>query len=39
MENKGTRTIEIERLILRQFRINDAENMFKNWASDLAYYN
>ena len=34
MENKGTRTLETDRLILRQFRIDDAENMFKNWASD-----
>jgi len=34
MKNKGTRTIETKRLILRKFRIEDAEHMFKNWASD-----
>jgi len=34
MENKGTLTLETNRLILRQFRIDDAEKMFKNWASD-----
>ena len=34
MENNGTQTLETDRLILRQFCINDAENMFKNWASD-----
>jgi ribosomal-protein-alanine N-acetyltransferase len=30
----GTKTIETERLILRRFVIEDAENMFKNWAND-----
>lgn len=34
MEHKGTKTIETERLILRQFNKNDAEAMFKNWESD-----
>ncbi len=34
MEHKGTRKIETERLILRQFREEDAEAMFRNWASD-----
>lgn len=34
MENKGTITIETDRLILRRFRVEDAEGMFKNWASD-----
>ena len=34
MQNKGTKTIETDRLILRQFRLEDAEYMFKNWASD-----
>ncbi|MBQ9765620.1 MAG: GNAT family N-acetyltransferase [Lachnospiraceae bacterium] len=34
MENKGTQRIETDRLILRQFRIEDAEPMYKNWASD-----
>ena len=30
----GTKTIETERLILRQFSLEDAEAMFANWASD-----
>ncbi|NBJ89795.1 GNAT family N-acetyltransferase [Acutalibacter sp. 1XD8-36] len=34
LKNSGTRTIETERLILRRFRIEDAEAMYKNWASD-----
>lgn len=34
MENKGTKTLETDRLILRQFRTGDADNMFRNWASD-----
>ena len=34
MEHKGTKTIETERLILRAFRAEDAEAMFRNWASD-----
>jgi len=34
MEYLGTKTLETERLILRKFNINDAENMFKNWAND-----
>lgn len=34
MENKGTKTLETGRLILRKFRIEDAEEMFHNWASD-----
>ena len=34
MNKSGTRTIETDRLILRQFRIEDAEDMYKNWASD-----
>ncbi len=33
--HKGTKTINTDRLILRKFEINDAENMFKNWATDL----
>ena len=32
--HKGTITLETERLILRQFKIEDAEAMFRNWASD-----
>lgn len=34
MKNLGTITIETERLILRKFKLSDAENMYKNWASD-----
>ena len=34
MQHKGTKTIETNRLILRQFRPEDAEYMYKNWASD-----
>ena len=34
MHNKGTQTLETNRLILRQFCYDDAEIMYKNWASD-----
>ena len=34
MKHLGTKTIETKRLILRKFTIDDAENMYKNWASD-----
>lgn len=34
MEHKGTKIIETERLILRPFQMEDAEVMFRNWASD-----
>jgi len=34
MKNLGTVRIETERLILRQFNINDAEDMYNNWAND-----
>jgi hypothetical protein len=34
MEHLGTKRLETPRLILRQFAIDDAENMFQNWASD-----
>ncbi len=34
MNKVGTKTIETERLILRKFRIEDAEEMYENWASD-----
>lgn len=34
MKHCGTQTIETERLILRQFRPDDAEAMYKNWAND-----
>lgn len=34
MINKGTMRLETDRLVLRRFVIEDAEQMFKNWASD-----
>ena len=34
MTHKGTITLETQRLILRRFAIEDAESMFRNWASD-----
>ena len=34
MNHKGTVTLETERLILRRFKIDDAENMYNNWASN-----
>ena len=34
MRHKGTRRIETQRLILRPFRREDAEDMLRNWASD-----
>lgn len=34
MTHQGTKTIETERLLLRAFRAEDGEAMFRNWASD-----
>lgn len=34
MQHKGTVTLETERLILRKFTIEDADEMFSNWAND-----
>lgn len=34
MEHKGTKVMETGRLILRPFQAEDAEFMFRNWASD-----
>ena len=34
MNHKGTQTIETERLILRRFTLDDAPQMYANWASD-----
>ncbi len=34
MKHIGTINLETERLILRPFCLNDAEDMFDNWASD-----
>ena len=32
--HKGTQTLHTERLILRKFSIDDAADMFNNWAND-----
>jgi ribosomal-protein-alanine N-acetyltransferase len=34
MEHKGTIELVTQRLILRRFTIDDAGNMYKNWAND-----
>lgn len=34
MNKAGTQRIETERLILRRFKTDDAEDMYRNWASD-----
>lgn len=34
MKHVGTKTIQTERLLLRQFTIDDAEAMYENWAKD-----
>ena len=34
MKHLGTQRLESERLILRKFIVEDAEAMYKNWASD-----
>lgn len=34
MNHCGTKTLETERLVLRKFRLDDAEDMFRNWASN-----
>ena len=34
LSHKGTQVIETDRLILRPFTMDDAEPMFRNWASD-----
>lgn len=36
MNHKGTKQIETGRLILRPFKVEDAEAMYKNWASEEA---
>lgn len=36
MRHQGTKTIETARLILRPLTVNDAEEMFANWAHDPA---
>ena len=34
MNHKGTVRLETDRLILRRFVVEDADSMYKNWASD-----
>ena len=34
IHQKGTQTLETNRLILRQYRIEDAEDIYVNWATD-----
>ena len=34
MNKAGTKTIETKRLILRRFTVEDAQDMYDNWASD-----
>ncbi|WDV45018.1 GNAT family N-acetyltransferase [Clostridiaceae bacterium M8S5] len=34
LNHTGTKLTETDRLILRRFTINDAQDMFNNWASD-----
>lgn len=34
MKNEGTVRLETERLVLRKFTMEDAEEVFKNWGSD-----
>ena len=34
MEYLGTKKLETKRLILRRFKIEDAEAMYNNWASN-----
>ena len=36
MDHQGTKKLETDRLILRRFEINDAEDMYKNVTSDSA---
>lgn len=38
MEHKGTKRLETERLILRPFRLEDAESCVRNWAADPKVY-
>lgn len=34
LQHKGTQIIKTQRLILRQFSVQDAQPMYENWASD-----
>ena len=33
MKELGTKTLETERLILRKYKIEDAQGMYENWGS------
>lgn len=35
MKHLGTKTIETDRLTLRKFTLDDAEDLFNNWANDV----
>ncbi|CEI72503.1 Hypothetical protein FRIFI_0963 [Romboutsia hominis] len=34
LKHIGTKIINTDRLVLRKYEINDADDMFRNWASD-----
>ena len=34
MKHLGTKELESKKLLLRRFTLNDAQNVFKNWAND-----
>lgn len=34
LSHKGTKAINTDRLLLRKFQLDDADDMFKNWAND-----
>ncbi|HZK24188.1 MAG TPA: hypothetical protein VFC74_02235, partial [Oscillospiraceae bacterium] len=34
LNHKGTITLETDRLVLRRFSLEDAEDIFNNWAND-----
>jgi len=34
MEHLGTKTLESDRILLRRFKIEDAQAMYDNWAND-----
>lgn len=38
LNHKGTQPIETERILLRRFKLSDAEYMFNNWANDREIY-
>ena len=34
MNHRGTKQLQTERLLLRKLHVNDAKQMYENWASD-----